>query len=121
MMLKKYAHHAFYGAALISVAGMWLQWDWVKGTFDGWFPLAAVLMGQLTRIRNGLEPDAFDRAFKSRAIEKTFLASLVVFGLGIAGWYAYLVRIKIPRDRAESVEQFKKDFADYQKVKEAAK
>lgn len=120
-MLKKYAQHGFYAAALVSVAGMWLEWDWVKGTFDGWFPLTAVLMGQLTRIRNGLEPDIFDRAFKSHFLEKTFVTSLMIFGLGIAGWYAYLVKVKFPKDRADSIEQFKKDFADYEKAKEATK
>lgn len=120
-MVKKYAHYGFYAAALVSVAGMWLDWGWVKGTVDGWFPMAAVLMGQLTRIRNGLEPDVFDRAFQSRVIEKFAIASLVLFSLGIAGWYAYLVNVKFPKDRAESVEQFKKDFAEYQNAKEAGK
>lgn len=106
-------HYLFYAAAMLSVAGMWLDWHWVKGTFDGWFPMFAVVAGQLTRLRTGAPETILDRAFKSQRAEKMALASLVLIGLGITAWALLLIYVYHPMKDAESIEQYKKDHAAY--------
>lgn len=116
--MKRRLHWGFYAAALISTIGMWAQWPWVKGVFDGWFPLFCVVSGQLMRARSGLEPDIFDRVFKNAWAEKFAAASIAVMIFGLAGAIFYYEKVHKPAADRQAIEEFKSDYA---KWKEAGK
>lgn len=115
--MKRFVPFAWYGAAALSVVAMWAQWEWAKGLIDGWFPLFCVVSAQLSRIRLGLPSNILDRTFQSRLAEKLAIGSLAVAVAGIVIWGAWLKYFYMPQSHAESVEQFKKDWAAYQEQK----
>lgn len=106
-------HWLWYLTAMICVAGMWLDWGWVKAWgLDGWFPLFCVVTGQLVRSRSGLPPDIFDRAFQSMKAERLAIGSILLLVFGISIWVAWLNYVEMPRSRAESIEEFKKEWKE---------
>jgi hypothetical protein len=107
------AHWIWYLFAMISTVGMFAGWQWIRDFgFTGWFPFFAVTMGQLVRARSDLPPDMFDRAFRSMRAETLAIGSLVLIVAGIAIWAAWLNYFEMPRQRAESIEQFKREWKE---------
>jgi hypothetical protein len=102
--MKRYAHYPFYAAAAVSVVGMFMQWEWVKGAWDGWFPAWAVAVGELIRVRNNIEAGVVEKVSKN--FQRFAVASIVLLFVGMGGWFAYLKYVWGPANERAGVQEY---------------
>ncbi len=101
--MKKYAHLLWYALGLLSLAGLWLHWDWAS---EPLFPLVCFLSGRLTRHELRLQPTIFDRPFENRWMEKFAIGSIAVMMLTITGWFLYVKYVWGPANERAGVQEY---------------
>ncbi len=105
--MKFHQHYIFYLAAVISIVGMLLGWEWVKGSIDGWFPMFAAAMGEITRLRNGVPAGWLEHNMqRSRKLTFVVVALPVLWFAAIGAYGAYLVYVKHPADNQAGIEEY---------------
>jgi len=95
-------HYLWYGAVVLGFVGLFQGWTWV----DAWFPMFALAMAQLSRIRSGKPETLLDRSFKSSRVERLAIGSVFVVVLGITGWFVYLKYVWGPANERAGVQEY---------------
>lgn len=108
--MKFYWHHFWYLMVLVGLAGLVFGWT----AFDPWFPMFAVAMAQLSRLRSGLPETWLDKIFSgSHRAQLIGALSVVVVLSGITAYAAWVIYFDIPRNDRASVQEYLKDREAY--------
>lgn len=101
--MKRFVPIAWYALAGVSLVGLWLGWSWFS---EPLWPLVCILTGRLSRYELKLEPTVFDRAFKSRWLERFAMGSIAAMMIGITGWFLYLKYVSGPAAERAGVAEY---------------
>lgn len=101
--MKLHWHHVWYLAAILGIAGLWLDWSWFR---DPWFPMFCLASAQLARYRSGLPLSWIDRAWQSRGLEKFAVASIVLLMVAITGWFYYVKLVWGPANERAGIQEY---------------